>query len=106
MHRTQLSPGAGAASGGDTTGERVIEGEPAPVHEGMAVKDSTGSKIGSMVHATFQTDGNVEFFIVEYGLIFKKQKQLPGDMIGSIDDDIHLRIEKSEFDILQDIGEE
>jgi uncharacterized protein YrrD len=73
----------------------------------MSVKDASGSSLGTFKDATFQANGSVEFFVVEYGLIFKKQKQLPGDLIGSIDgDNVHLKLDSMEFKMMRDIGEE
>lgn len=106
VNRNQLALSAEPAGG--TTDE---SGEPprqsVPVHEGMTVKDSHGSKLGSLTEAEFKTDGGVEFLIVEHGLLFKHQKRLPGDLIKDVqEDDVLLAIDSQEFGMMQNVGEE
>jgi CBS domain-containing protein len=107
VHREQLAHSSTPASespGAPGTGPAP---ELAPVKEGMTVKDASGSKLGSFVEADFNSQGDVEFFVVEHGLIFKKQKRLPGDLIREIEeDDIHLRIDSMEWGMMRDIGDE
>lgn len=108
VHRETL--GRTSEPQSETSGAATPDTEPvqtAPVHEGMSVKDASGSKLGSLVEADFRSDGNVEFFVVEHGLIFKKQKRLPGDLIREIEgDDVQLRIESMEFEMMRNLGEE
>lgn len=87
-------------------GESTAAAERLPVEEGMQVKDSSGSNLGSLVAADFKSDGNVEFFTVEHGLIFKKQKRLPGDVIRGVEDgDLVLNIGSTEFGMIEDLGD-
>lgn len=106
INRSRLALSAEPAGG--TTDE---SGEPprrtVDVHEGMTVKDSHGSRLGSLAEAEFKTDGGVEFFIVEHGLLFKNQKRLPGDLIKEVqEDDVLLAIDSQEFGMMQNVGEE
>jgi CBS domain-containing protein/sporulation protein YlmC with PRC-barrel domain len=106
VHRDELSPYHSAGATGGTLHDAPNH-EVGAVHEGMKVKDASGSSLGKLKDASFQTDGGVEFFIVEHGLIFKKEKQLPGDLIQAIDgDDVTLKISSTEFDMMRDIGDE
>lgn len=77
---------------------------PAPVEQGMSVLDAEGSKLGSLTEADYRSDGGVETFTVEHGMIFKKHKRLPGDMIRQIDgDQIRLAMTDTEFGLIQNI---
>jgi CBS domain-containing protein len=78
-----------------------------PVEDGMTVKDASGSNLGKLAEADFKSDGNVEFMIIEHGLIFKKQKRLPGDLIKGVEGgDLHLSIDSTEFGMMKDIDED
>lgn len=76
----------------------------APIEHGMSVRDSTGSRLGSVTEADYRADGGVETFTVEHGMIFKKHKRLPGDMISEIEgDEVRLRMDGTEFGLIQNI---
>lgn len=78
-----------------------------PVEKGMTVKDSDGSKLGDVAEVSFATDGGVEFLTIEHGLIFKKQKQFPGEVVDRVEgDELLLRITSLEFGMVKDLGEE
>lgn len=94
-------------TGGSTEEENEPPAGGTPVREGMTVKDSSGSKLGELAEARFKSDGGVEFFVVQHGLIFKNQKRLPGDLIQEIEgDDVLLAIDSQEFGMMSDMGEE
>lgn len=91
--------------------EAVGGDEPAPpameLEDGMTVKDSDGSKLGELKEATFTATGDVEFFTVEHGMIFKGRKRLPGDVIQGVQDgELVLAISSMEFGMIKDLGEE
>jgi CBS domain-containing protein len=78
-----------------------------PVEQGMTVKDSTGSKLGEVAEVNFQADGGVEFLTIEHGLIFKKQKKFPGEVVDRVEgDELLLAISSTEFGMVKDLGEE
>jgi CBS domain-containing protein len=107
VHRERLAHAGTPASATPGASETETSYELAPVREGMTVKDSAGSKLGKLVDADYSSSGNVEFFTVERGLIFKKQKRLPGDLIREIEgDEIQLAIDQMEFGMMRDVGDE
>jgi CBS domain-containing protein len=104
VNRNQLT-GAMEPVGGTTHDEHV----PAqlPLEDGMTVKDSEGSNLGDLAEGDFKADGGVEFIIVEHGLIFKKQKRLPGDVVDRVEDgDLILSITSTEFSMINDIDDD
>ena len=81
--------------------------EQLPLVAGMPVKDSSGSKLGTLAHADLKSNGGVEFLNVEHGLIFKKEKRLPGDVVSRVEDgDLVLSIGSIEFGMIKDVGDE
>lgn len=106
VNRSSLTE-ASAASRGASTAAAADPVNRAPVHEGMTVKDSSGSNLGTLKEADFKANGDVEFMVIEHGLIFKKQKRLPGELVRSIEgDELHLALDSNEFGMMKDIGEE
>lgn len=100
LHTVSTAPG-GSTDEGTAAASRL------PLEEGMDVKDSEGSKLGQLAQAEFKVDGNVEFFHVEHGMIFKKKKRLPGDVIRGVEDgDLVLAISSMEFGMIKDLGDE
>jgi CBS domain-containing protein len=95
------TPTGGSTADSGSTAARI------PVEEGMTVKDSTGSKLGTLKEATFKTDGNIEFMVVEHGMIFKSHKQMPGDVVDRVEDgDLILAISSTEFGMIKDLEED
>jgi CBS domain-containing protein len=92
---------------GGSTDDGTAAASRLPLEEGMDVKDSEGSKLGSLAQADFTASGEVEFILVEHGMIFKNQKRLPGDVVRGVEDgDLVLAISSTEFGMIKDIGEE
>ncbi len=98
------------AASADTPTASPGEAPPAdrmPVEKGMSVKDSDGSKLGEVAEVSFAANGGVEFLTIEHGLIFKKQKQFPGEIVDRVEDgDLLLRITSQEFGMVKDLGED
>jgi CBS domain-containing protein len=104
VNRNALT-GAMEPVGGTTHGEHAPS--QFPLEDGMTVKDADGSKLGTLAEADFKADGGVEFLIVEHGLVFKKQKRLPGDVISGVEDgDLVLAIGSTEFGMIKDLDED
>jgi CBS domain-containing protein len=107
VHRETLAHASTPVSATPGAPEGESSHELSPVHEGMTVKDAHGSKLGTLVDADYSSSGNVAFFTVERGLIFKKHKRLPGDLIREIEgEEIQLAIDQMEFGMMRDIGDE
>lgn len=78
-----------------------------PLENGMTVKASDGSSLGSLSEGDFKADGGVEFIIVEHGLVFKKHKRLPGDLVKGVDDgDLIVNMTSTEFGMISDMDDE
>jgi CBS domain-containing protein len=104
VNRSALT-GAMEPVGGTTHGEHVAS--QLPLEDGMTVRDSEGSKLGTLAEGDFKADGGVEFVIIEHGLVFKKQKRLPGDTIRGVEDgELVLAISSLEFGMIKDLDED
>ncbi|MEX2425489.1 MAG: CBS domain-containing protein, partial [Thermomicrobiaceae bacterium] len=96
-----MEPVGGSTVDGGPTASRM------PVENGMTVKDSEGSNLGSVAEADFEVDGDIEFLVVEHGMIFKKKKRLPGETVRGVEDgDLHLAISSREFGMVKDLEDD
>jgi CBS domain-containing protein len=103
VHVDDASMGPVSAEAGSATVGKATH----DLRQGMSVKDSSGSNLGSISDIELGRARQVEFFTVEYGLIFKNHKRLTADLIRDIDgDDVYLLVESTEFKMMPDLEDQ
>ena len=78
------------------------------IRKDMTVVGSQGSKIGKVKEVlSDQLSGSLTHVVVHTGLIFGKDKSIPADLIDNVEgDEVCLKINKSEVDMLPDLNAE
>ena len=78
------------------------------IRKDMAVVGTGGSKIGKVKEVlSDQLSGSLTHVVVHTGLLFGKDKSVPADLIDSVEgDEVCLKVDKSEIDMLPDLNAE
>lgn len=80
---------------------------PMTIKAGQSVVGSDGGHIGIVKDVVVEVNtGRVGHIILEEGLIFKKERKVPVDLIDprSDDDNVHLKVDKADIDRLGDMS--
>jgi sporulation protein YlmC with PRC-barrel domain len=87
--------------------ERLGTEMPMTVTAGQSVVGSDGGHIGTVKDVVVEVNtGRVGHIVVEEGKIFKKDRKVPVDLIDPVadDDNVHLKVDKSDVDRLGDLN--
>ncbi len=87
--------------------ERLGAEVPMTIKAGQSVVGSDGGHIGTVKDVVVEVNtGRVGHIILEEGLIFKKDRKVPVDLIDprSDDDNVHLKVDKADIDRLGDVN--
>lgn len=77
------------------------------IRPGLAVLGSSGKKLGEVTQAIVDRLGRLTDVQVEHGLLFKKHKRIPADLIARVDEDgVALTIDAAEFKMLPNLEDE
>lgn len=83
------------------------EGPAVHLERGMKVTGSRGKKLGTVDEVDINTEGHIAHFTVKHGLLSKKTKRLPADVIRTYSgDEVVLSIDEMEFKMLADLDDE
>lgn len=103
-HGSQEPMGAAAT---DTGGVRGLDANAPMLTSGMTVDGDDGKKLGEVDQILVDPNGHVTGFTVTHGLISKKHKRVPFDIVDRIEGDtVYTRIGGTEFKMLADIEDE
>lgn len=114
VQRTALTLGeshAGEAMTGREALSDAIADRDTPVYDikaDMTVLGAQGSKIGKVKEVLADNlSGSLTHLVVHTGLLFGKDKSVPADLVDHVEgDEVHLKVTKSEIDMLPDLGAE
>lgn len=90
------------------TAEKLGEEMPVTVKVGEKVIGKDGHDIGTIKDVVTEvTSGRIGYILVEEGLLFKKERKIPVDLIDPTHNDgyVHLKIDKEDVDRLTPLGE-
>ena len=75
------------------------------VQQDMAVVGNQGAKLGKVKEVLSDSlSGSLTHIVVHAGMFFGKDRAIPADLIESVADDaVHLKIDKTEFNMLPDL---
>ena len=74
------------------------------IQQGMKVTGSAGKKLGTVEEVDLNSEGHISHFLVKHGMLSKKTKRLPADVINAASgDEVTLSIDEMEFKMLADL---
>ncbi len=86
--------------------ERLGAAMPMTVKAGQSVVGADGGHIGTVKDVVVEVNtGRVGHIVVEEGMLFKKERKVPVDLIDPMadDDHVHLKVDKADVDRLGDV---
>jgi hypothetical protein len=97
----------------DAATDQIVSGPEAEVEapvlrleQGMKVVGAAGSKLGVIDEVDLTSDGRIAHFTVKYGMLGRRAKRLPADVIRTVDSDsVELSLDQMEFKMLADVGD-
>jgi CBS domain-containing protein len=76
------------------------------LEQGMKVVGAAGNKLGAIDEVDLTSDGRIAHFTVKYGMLGRRAKRLPADVIRNVDSDsVELSLDQMEFKMLADVGD-
>jgi CBS-domain-containing membrane protein len=112
----EVQRGAITKSEGMTTGatEQIVSGpdsdrsdnQTVRLVQGMKVRGAAGKDLGTVDQVELSSEGRIAHFTVKYGMLGRKSKRLPADVIRAVDGEtVTLSLDQMEFKMLADVGE-